>query len=88
LGTRFELSSDTSPVSIMSSRYFQCSSARLRRSEYSSSPPAASTSSPDGSKSVVFCSDGGSAASERDAVTCRSRASTAICGPRVTAPTR
>jgi hypothetical protein len=46
LGTRFEVLSETSPVSIIKSRYFHASSGRLSRSEYSMSPPAASTRSP------------------------------------------
>ena len=43
---KVENESETSPVSIASSRYFQASSGRFKRSLYSMSPPEASTSSP------------------------------------------
>jgi hypothetical protein len=60
----------------------------LSRSLYSIMPPEASTSSPYGSNRVSELSEAGSADSEVSAVICRSLASTAICGPIVTAPVR
>jgi hypothetical protein len=85
---RFEKFSAISPLSSASNRYFHDSNGRLSRSLNSIMPPAPSTNSPCVSNKLRLLSAPGSDASERSIVTCRSDASTLICGPIVTAAVR
>ena len=78
-----DVSSVTRPCSTVPSRYLNASSGRFSRSAKSRMPRLPSTSSPCTSYRVSDCSAGGSEDSDRSMVSCRERASTAICGSTV-----